>query len=180
MRIKFITLFFLFFTFALMGQNATTTVSVKKPIKTSFSMQSVKAYQESAVFKIKDYYNYLEIYSNSKTSDSLKLQTKTAIHNLFENKNMEVIDITTFEKYCIQIDKLLDKVANKNFKFKMTHIEHSIAAQDFWTTKYYLQVIEGEEICNLEVFSQVVFKPIQKVFGSKTKEVWTLFLGEME
>jgi hypothetical protein len=177
---KVLPFLLMFFAYTGFGQEANTSISVKKTIKTSFSMQSVKAYQESAVFKIKDYYNYLEIYSNSKTSDSLKLQSKAAIHNLFENKNIEVIDVTTFEKYCIQIDKLLEKVADKNFKFKMTHIEHSIAGQDFWTTKYYLQVIEGEEICNLEVFSKVIFKPVQKVFGSKTKEVWTLFLGEME
>ena len=50
-------------------------------------MQAIKAYQESAVFKIKDYYAYLELYANEETSDSLKVQIKTAIHNLFENKS---------------------------------------------------------------------------------------------
>lgn len=143
-------------------------------------MQSIKAYQESAVFKIKDYYHYLELYSNAKSSDSLKTQVKTAIHNLFENKNIEVLDLTASDKYCIKLDKLLDKISNKNYEFKLTHIESSIAVQDFWTTKYYLQIIDEDEICNLEVFSKVIFKPVQKKFGSKTKEVWMLFLGEME
>lgn len=157
-----------------------TTSAAQKMIKSNFSMQSIKAYQESAVFKIKDYYNFLEIYSNSKTSDSLKIQVKKSIYNLFETKNNEVIDITASDKYYINIDKLLEKVSDRDFTFKLTNLEHSIVAQDFWTTKYYLQVIEEDEICNLEVFNKVVFKPIQKKFGAKTKEVWTLFLGEME
>ena len=179
MRTKLIVFIFIFFSLTLFSQNNTTAIS-KNTIKSNYSMKSIKAYQESAVFKIKDYYNYLEVYSSSKSSDSLKKQVKTAIHNLFENKNMEVVDITTFEKYCIKIDKLLEKVSHKDYKFKLTNIENSIVAQDFWTTRYYLQVIEDDEQCNIEVFSKVIFKPIQKKFGPKTKEVWSLFLGEME
>ena len=89
MRTKLILFIFLFFTLTLFSQNNTTVMS-KNTIKSNYSMKSIKAYQESAVFKIKDYYNYLEVYSSSKSSDSLKTQVKTAIHNLFENKNMEV------------------------------------------------------------------------------------------
>lgn len=179
MQTRFIILFLLI-TSTFLGQSNNTTVVAKKSIKSSYSMQSIKAYQESAVYKIKDYYNYLEVYSNSKTSDTLKVQLKSAIHNLFESKNMEVVDVTATDKYCIKIDKLLEKLSDKNYKFKLTDFESSIAVQDFWTTKYYLQVIDEDEQCTIEVFTKVVFKPVQKKFGSKTKEVWTLFLGEME
>ncbi len=180
MKTKVCTFLLLIFALISFGQDSRTNTSSKIAIKSNFSFQAIKVYQESAVFKIKDYYAYLELYANEETSDSLKIQLKTSIHKLFIHKNVTVVDVVSSENNPIALHKLLDKIENKNYKFKLTGIENSIVAQDFWTTKYNLEVVETNQRCSIEVFSKVIFKPIEKKFGSKTKEIWTLFLGEME
>lgn len=161
------------------GQNTNATSS-KVTIKNTFSFQAIKAYQESAIFKIKDYYNYLELYAAESTSDTLRLQLKTAIHNLFVDEHQKVVDFTTSDNNPIALNKLLDKIQEKNYTFNLSAIENSIVAQDFWTTKYNLEILEANQRCTIEVFTKIVFKPVTKKFGTKTKEIWTLFLGEME
>lgn len=180
MKTKVFTFLILLFALLSFGQSNTTSASSKVAIKSNFSFQAIKVYQESAIFKIKDYYAYLELYANEETSDSLKVQLKTSIHKLFLQNNVKVVDVVSSENNQIALDKLLDKIENRNFKFKLNAIENSIVALDFWTTRYNLEVIETNQRCSIEVLSKVIFKPIDKKFGSKSKEVWTLFLGEME
>ena len=178
MQTRFI-LVFLLLTAVLYSQSNTTSMT-KKTVAANFSSPSIIAYQESAVYKIKDYYHYLEVYSSSKASDSLKTQVRIALNHLFESKNLDVVDVTTKEKKPVKIDQLLAKIAYKNYRFNLTAIESSIAVQDFWTTNYSLEVRKDEVQHTVEVFTKVIFKPVQKQFGSKTKEVWSLYLGEME
>ncbi|WP_339837789.1 hypothetical protein [uncultured Flavobacterium sp.] len=180
MKIKGLTFLLLTFALTTFGQSNNTSASSKVAIKSNFSFQAIKVYQESAVFKVKDYYAYLELYANEEASDSLKTAIKNAIHNLFIQKNIKVVDFVTSENNPILLDKLLDKIENKNYKFKLTALENSIVGADFWTTKYNLEVIETNQRCSIEVFSKIIFKPVEKNFGSTTKEVWTLFLGEIE
>ncbi|WP_339889413.1 hypothetical protein [uncultured Flavobacterium sp.] len=180
MKTKGVTFLLLTFALTSFSQSNNTSASSKVAIKSNFSFQAIKVYQESAVFKVKDYYAYLELYANEEATDSLKVEIKTAIHNLFIQKHIKVVDFVSSENNPILLDKLLDKIENKNYKFKLTAIENSIVASDFWTTKYNLEVIETNQRCSIEVFSKIIFKPVDKKFGSTTKEIWTLFLGEME
>ena len=180
MRIKVLTFLLLLFALHSFSQSNTNSASSKVAIKTNFSFQAIKAYQESAVYKVKDYYAYLELYANETTSDSLKIQLKTSIYNLFLQKNVKVVDFVSSENNPILLDKLLDKIEGKNFKFKLSGIENSIVASNFWTTKYNLEVVESNQRCSIEIFSKIIFMPVEKKFGSKTKEIWTLFLDEME
>jgi hypothetical protein len=180
MKTKVVTFLFLAFALTSFSQSNNTSASSKVAIKSNFSFQAIKGYQESAIFKVKDYYAYLELYANEKASDTLKSQLKKAIYNLFIQNNLKVVDFVSSENNPILLDKLLDKIENKNYKFKLTDIENSIVASDFWTTKYNLEVVETNQRCSIEVFSKVIFRSVEKKFGSTTKEVWTLFLGEME
>ena len=170
------------FTQFLWAQNAESIAKNKTSNKevAKFSNQAIKAYQESAVYKIKDYYAFLELYANQKTSDSLKIEIKASIFDLFINKNVKVFDFVTLENKPIPLEKLLVKIENKNYKFEILDVESSILASDFWTTKYNLEVIEENQNCHVEVFSTVIFKPVIKQFGSRAKEVWTLFLSDMK
>lgn len=151
-----------------------------KTVAANFSTPSINAYQESAVYKIKDYYHYLEVYSSTKASDSLKIQVRIALGHLFENKNLDVVDVTTKEKNPVKIDQLLAQIAHKNYRFNLTAFESSVAEQDYWITNYFLEVRKVEVLHTVEVFTKIIFKPVQKQFGSRTKEVWSLYLGEME
>lgn len=162
------------------GQSNNTTVSSKVTIQSNFSFQAIKAFQESAVLKIEDYYDYLELYSNTATSDTLRKQLKGTIYNLFADQQPKVVDFTSSDNTPIALNKLLDKIKKKNYTFKLTDTQSSIVAADFWTTKYNLEIFEGNQRCILEVFSKVIFRPVEKQFGSNSKEVWVLFLGNME
>lgn len=179
MKIKALIFLCLLNSLASFGQSVNTSSS-KVTIKNTFSFQAIKAYQESAVFKIKDYYNYLELFADDSASDSLRFQLKTTLHNLFVDGEQKVVDFTTSENELITLDKLLEKIQDKNYSFNLSAIENSIVAEDFWTTKYNLEVLQNNQSCTMEIFTKVLFRPMQKKFGTKTKEVWTLFLGEME
>jgi hypothetical protein len=175
-----ITFLLVLFSLSIFSQSSHTNVSSKKNISVNFNTQAVKAYQESAVFKIKDYYQYLGLYSNATTSDSLKVQLKTTIQNLFDKPNETVIDFTTKEKNKTTLQELLKNIEHKNYTFKINDIENSIVALDFWTTKYNLEVTHNNASVSQETFAKVYFKPVLKEFGSKTKEVWVIHLGSIE
>ena len=168
---------FLVGTFSVFGQNANPSASTA--IKANFTMASVKAYQESATLKVEDYYRYLTLFSAENTSESLKVEIKSSILNLFKNENCEVVDYLSKESTTILLKELLIKIENKNYTFTVSNFENSIVATDFWTTQYQLTITQNEKQKQLLLFQKVQFKPIIKTFGSTKKEVWTLFLGEV-
>lgn len=180
MKSKVLTCLVLIFTLTAFSQSNNSNASTKGTIKSNFSFQALKAYQESAVFKVKDYYGYLELYAHENTTEALQNQLKSTIQNLFDDSNPLVVDFTTAENNAIPLHQLLTKIKRKNYTFALSEIENSIVGADFWTTKYNLEINEGNQRCSIEVFSKVIFKPVEKQFGTVSKEVWTLFLGNME
>lgn len=172
--------FFLFLvgTFSVFGQNVNPTASTA--IKANFTMASVKAYQESATLKVQDFYHYLNLFSSDTSENALKNEIKNSIYSLFESRNVLVIDATSLEIKFIPLDELLNKIGNKNYHFSVSNIKNSIVGFDFWTSKYELKVSHNNRTNNFQVLQKIIFKPIQKKFGTSTKEVWTLFIDEMQ
>lgn len=109
MKTKVFTYLLITFSLTTFGQSNNIDASSKANIKTNFSFQAIKGFQESAVFKIEDYYDYLELYANESTSDTLQLQVKEAIYNLFIESQPKVLDFTSSENKSIPLNKLLDK-----------------------------------------------------------------------
>ncbi|RZK11817.1 MAG: hypothetical protein EOO46_05485 [Flavobacterium sp.] len=173
----FISIIFLV-SFSFHGQNATNNSSIN--IKSNFSEVSIKAYQESAILKIEDYYNYLALFSNTSTSEDLKTETKTALFSLFKNKHIQIIDFTEQEKKTIQLIELIEKIKNKNYSFLISNITNTFISNNYWMTSYDLQIHENENNQILKCSQKVYFIPTIKQFGSTEKEVWTIKLGETE
>jgi len=169
---------FLLLSTVLLGQNVVSPKSTA--ITTNFSMASVKVYQESGTLKIQDFYHYLNLFSSDDTETALKYEIKNSIYSLFESANVLVVDVTTNDNQSISLTDLLNKIGNKNYHFSISNIENSIAGLDFWTSKYELKVSQGSSTNRLQVYQKIIFKPIQKKFGTSTKEVWTLFLDEIQ
>ena len=167
----------LIISFSVSGQNANDPAITS--IKANYTMASIKAYQESAVLKVEDYYNYLNLLSSRTTAEDLKTEITGALFSLFEDNNVVVIDITALPPTTIPLADLVTKIANQNYSFTPYNYENSIVATDFWTTKYQLTIeykeTKTEQIC----FQRVFFKPMMKTFGSTKKEVWALFLGDV-
>ncbi|MFY0482790.1 hypothetical protein ACI6PS_09290 [Flavobacterium sp. PLA-1-15] len=173
----FISIVFLF-SFSFYGQNATSNSLMS--IKNNFSEISIKAYQESAILKIEDYYNYLALFSNSSTSDALKTEIKTALFSLFKNKHIQIMDFTQEENPQIELPDLLDKIKNKNYSFSILKTSNTFVSNNYWVTSYDLQFRENENNHTLKCTQKVYFIPTTKQFGTTEKDVWTIKLGEIE
>lgn len=173
----FISIIFLF-SFAFYGQNANNTNSVA--IKGNFSKVSIKAYQESALLKMEDYYNYLALLSNTSTSDALKTEIKAALFSLFKNNYIQVFDFTLEGKKTISLIELVEKIKNKNYRFLISNATNTFLSNDYWTTAYDLEVRQEDHNRMLKCSQRVYFTPTTKRFGTTVKEVWTIKLGEAE
>ena len=178
MKIRTYHIVFLLLTFFCFGQSVNSPTT--KSIKANFTTASVKAYQESATLKVEDFYNYLTLLSNETTSGPLKTEIKASIYSFFEMENVNIIDFTTDEKPFIPLNKLIDKVQNKNYTFLVSDFESSIVASDYWTMQYKLTVIQNSKKRKSLYFLNVKFKPVLEFFGTTKKEVWTILLGEIE
>src|SRR5690606_9965762 len=110
MRVSVYILLFLMCSFYGFSQN----VSNKSiSIKSNFSTESIKAYQESANLKLDDFYSYLSLYSDAKTSNEFRLEIKQNIFRLFGKKSFEIVDFLSDEEKQISIDDFLSKIESK-------------------------------------------------------------------
>ena len=166
-------------SFCFYGQNTSNTTS-STAIKANFSISSIKAYQESTLLKIEDYYNHLALLSNTSTSDTLKIEVKMALFSLFKSNYIQVFDFTVKEKNPISLIELVEKIKNKNYSFLISNAANTFLSNDYWTTVYDLEVHQEDNNRMLKCSQKVYFTPTTKRFGSVEKEVWTIKLGEAE
>ncbi len=174
---KLVVLIVLFIMHFGYGQNVSEKKKTKTTIKSNFSLKAIKVYQESGTYKIKDYYHYLELISASTSSDSLKKEVKLSLFSLFKDSNTYVFDVTSSFDSSVSLLQLITKIENKNYTFTLSKFENSIVGIDFWTTKYTLEINKEDNIISKDIKQQVYFMPKLKKFGKKTKEVWTIWLG---
>lgn len=176
MRISVYIIVFLLCSFLGFGQD----ISHKSvSIKSNFSTEAVKVYQESADLKLEDFYQYLSLFSDKNSSEELKVEIRKNIFRLTDDQNIKVKDFTSNSNETISIPELLEKIKNNNYIFEISNIKNFPADFNFWTVQYQLKITNGNAIviknCNQKVF----FTPKQKSFGSTQKEVWTIFLGNI-
>ncbi|MDR6968923.1 hypothetical protein J2X31_002949 [Flavobacterium arsenatis] len=143
-------------------------------------MSSIKAYQESTLLKIEDYYNHLALLSNTSTSDALKTEIKAALFSLFKSNYIQVFDFTVKEKTPISLIELVEKIKNKNYSFFISNSTNTYLSNHYWTTAYDLEIRQEDNNRMLKCSQKVYFRPITKRFGMTEKEVWTIKLGEAE
>ncbi len=142
-------------------------------IQVNFSQKSIQAYQENSQYKIVEFYEYLTLYSNEKDVE-LRNQIRENIYSLIDSKETELLDFTNPDLTEIEIDNLLSKILNRNYTFKIKPLESSEKVDlNQWTNQYELSVNDVTITINQIIY----FKPVQKHFGSKTKTVWDMKLG---
>ncbi|WP_296145919.1 hypothetical protein [uncultured Flavobacterium sp.] len=138
-------------------------------------MKVLEAYEENSFSKVSDFYQFLEIYSDQNSSETLRNQVKENIYSLYKN-NSQVTDFFSSEK--ITLEKLLENSKAKGLKFEVKNIQKEITSNNFWTNSYSLKISDGKEIMQKKVTQKVYFYPEEKSFGSKKKEVWIILLGD--
>lgn len=177
MREAFYILFFLCSVLAF-GQNNSSLESRSVAIKNNFSTEEVFAYQESANLKLKDFYSYLTLYSNTNLSSALKTEIENNIYRLTGNEHFYLLDIFSKGNSSISITDFLLKIENQNYKFSISNIINSNAEFQSWNCSYELKVLFKNDFLIKNINQKIVFSPIEKSFGNNKKIVWNIYLGD--
>ncbi|RAR48453.1 hypothetical protein [Flavobacterium lacus] len=179
MKTTFLFIGFLFFPIFGFAQDAGFS---KKSMKASFSLETLQAYQESSFSKVNDFYEYAQLLTNPSISNELKKEIKTAVHSLFKENAVSVINFLSSEKEKITLNKfltLLEKEKNSRFKIRKAN-EKVQFFNDYWINHYYLEIERSKQITIIEIKQRVYFSENLKTFGENQREVWSVYLGEME
>ena len=179
MKINYLLIGFLLFSIFGFAQDAGFS---KKSMKANFSAETLQAYQESSFSKVNDFYEYAQLLTNTTISKELKKEIKTAVHSLFKENDVTVINFLSSEKEKITLNKfltLLEKEKNSRFKARKAN-EKVQFFNDHWINHYYLEIERNKQITIVEIKQKVYFSENLKSFGENQKEVWSVYLGEME
>ncbi len=178
MTIKFYIFGMLLASFFGFSQNVNSDTSKSSvAIKSNFSTEAVKVYQESANLKLDDFYNYLSLYSDAKTSDAFKAEIRKNIFRLYGKDNFEIIDFLSNDNQRIAIANFLSKIENKNYDFAISYKFNSPADFQSWNCSYQLKIYFGNDFSVKNINQKINFLPIEKSFGNTTKTVWAVYLG---
>lgn len=177
MKLKKISIASLFFLSGiLLGQAVPES---PKGIKANFSMRSIEAYQENSQNKLEEFYEYLSIYS-SETNEELKKQIRENILAMAD-VGVRFRDFTESTQPEISLVEFLSKIENKSYRFeiKSRQISGELGLNE-WVNSYVLVVTLNQTRSEFEVNQIIRFEPIEKKFGSKTKTVWEINLGDIQ
>ncbi|OYU79038.1 MAG: hypothetical protein CFE23_15955 [Flavobacterium sp. BFFFF1] len=168
------------FAAACYGQNAE---SRNNAIKANFSQAALGAWQQHSLDKVRDYFQYLELLANETSSEPLKAQLKESIYTLFEARNTMVIDITSADKTPMTLENLLEKMDKFKRPLKINIKKKRLSSyfsDNYWMNIYTIEITVDNNTMINDVSQKIYFLPQIKDFGGKSKEVWSLKLGEME
>ena len=170
-------LFLIFFSVLGFSQKA-ITVNNSNNLSKLYSVAALNVYADSSQKKVEDFYSLLTIYSNKETSTELKNELEKSILLLFQNKNQLVLDLTSSENKTIEIFSFLNKISNKNYFFSLSNSE-KIDSNKFggWNLSFDISVKQNNQSKTISVLQKVYFDEQLKTFGSKSKWVRSIVLG---
>ena len=159
-----------------------STAEEMSGMRAQFSMKVIDAYQKSSQSKVKDFFQYAALLSDNSLSDELKLQIEQNINSLFISKEVNIIDFTSTERKIIALDKFLLRLKEeKNVRFIiLNETKSKTTFSDYWMNSYDVLVTKGTISETISVHHKIYFSPMEKQFGSSSKEVWNILLGEIE
>lgn len=151
----------------------------QKGIKANFTQKSIEAYQENSQKKLEEFYEYLTMYS-SESNPELKDQILSNIFSL-TNQNIEIFDFTAVGVKKTDLKEFLFKIENQSYEFR---IESQSTSNEIglnqWQNSYVLSVSQKEKRIDFNVDQIIYFEPKEKKFGTKSKKVWEIKLGNMQ
>lgn len=148
-------------------------------ITANFSTNSIAAYQESSQNKIETFFEYLTLYSAEKNSE-LKKQIRENIL-LMTDSDMELPDFTASTSAEIGLETFLSTIENQSIQFNIKSSQNSgETGINSWINSYILSVTQSGKTSDFKLNQTIYFTSDEKQFGSKTKSVWEIKLGDIE
>ncbi|MGB3344499.1 MAG: hypothetical protein WBA61_11340 [Aequorivita sp.] len=154
---------------------------VRGAIAMEFSAPSIAAYQEGSQTKIYDFYNYLGLLTTPQLSQNLKTQIRENIYTMFRDTKINIPNPTSENSDKISLPQLLDAMEERGkTTFNVVGMLSSpVTFEEYWVNTYTLEIKTGAQKTTKTLQQKIYFLPEQKSFGSNTKKVWTLKLGEI-
>lgn len=171
----------IFFPFLMMGQSNSTDSKVSKTvaIESQFSKPVVLAFQNQAINTIKDFYNYINLYRETEHSSALEKEIDKSIQNLFLNTTVSLKDIFNETDKSITLNQFLTQCKEKFVSILVSDFEeNNIISDTFFTFQYKINATINNKTTTYTINQKVYFFPSEKQFGTQTKNVWQLKLGE--
>lgn len=147
-------------------------------IQAQFSPAAILAYQDQAAQKIVDFYSYLALYKQAEATQDFQGAIDESIQDLFLSDDLQVTNsleatttknslktwLTTYkqQKTVLLFDKFIKKEVTPTYFLFM----------------YAIRLQSPTENKELFITQKVYFFPVTKMFGSNSKSVWDLKLGE--
>jgi len=188
------TLMLLFISVAIFSQSAEVAPTEAQKLENAFEQESVNlmqldAFEIRGAQKLSDLADYLEYISDDKINEAFRLQAKQLALDLFVTSDVafkyceagKVID-TTIEKYLSYL--LQQKEGKTQFEFlNIKKIGESVKNEDGNYT-WLVQFVEKQNkdkvaLSRAVVTINVSLQKVAKKFGTDTKWIWEVLLGEV-
>lgn len=152
--------------------------SSSEAISFNFSTKSIEAYQEKSQNKIVEFYEYLTLYSHEENPE-LRKQIRENLF-LMTKPHLVIPDFIHPSAEALTLDKFLSKIENRSWEFSIRSAEDPGAIGiNNWVNAYTLSLKQEGETLNFIVNQTIYFQPLEKQFGSKSKTVWEMKLGDI-
>ncbi len=190
---KHLIYIFILFPMLVIGQSSGNNDSQKESLSTSqkkqldkttgfieknFSKPVINAYQNRALDKLNEFYNYLILLQNATTSE-LQNELKQNIKQLLINENLSFQNIIDFQNKKYSIDEILSQVMEKKLTVAMPVVnQNAYLNHNDFEFSYTLSVTVNGQVKQLNLTQKVYLFPVEKIFGTTKKTVWELKLGE--
>lgn len=165
----------------MMGQSNSTDSKASKTvaIERQFSKPVVLAYQNQAINTIKDFYNYINLYKETEHSSALETEIDKSIEALFLNSKITLKNIFNETDESLSLDEFLTQCKEQHVSIFVNDFEENNTISDtFFTFQYKINTTINNKTTTYTINQKVYFFPSEKQFGTQTKNVWQLKLGE--
>ncbi|MBL4669579.1 MAG: hypothetical protein JKY30_10000 [Flavobacteriales bacterium] len=155
---------------------------IKTPELNNYEIKFEKekmAYNNKVAAKVKDFYNYLEIISNPKIEEKVRIHTIKLTKKLFLY-NVEVIDFLLDSVETVQLDVFLASLLQSQKKVEFSVSDVLVVSEEFAKNiKYNLVIKRDDKGFKLRLNHFYFIHSIDKKFGNKSKQVVTVSLGKV-
>jgi len=150
------------------------------PAKRQVAAKTLMAYEAKSKSKVAEFYNYLELLTDSKLDTEMKTQVKAQAKKLFSDEKKLVVDVFNKKQALVTLDALLQAAASQKEKYSFTITDfkptRAVGNTESWTLHYKLKYKNSAVVVEQTYFLEDVIKD----FGTQTQVVTMAYLGNVK
>lgn len=176
---RILVILFVLSCFWTSAQEASNSVHQSTTLNKILSVKVLRAYQERSKSKVEDLFSYFQLLTDSSLTADLKKEVINNIYLLFNNKDPQVIDLTSANFDSIPLSELLQNLMkSKPLVFKVDNeTQFNNVTQDSWTSYYNLIISNSGKELPIQLIQTIYFQNETKSFGVNSKPVHVTYLG---